>query len=382
MRILDLTQYEAGPSATQALAFMGADVVKVERPAGGDPGRSSPVVGHSYFVNWNCNKRSLALDVAEPAGRELFLRLAPSFDVVVENFGPGVIERLELGYEHVRAVHPSVIYASVKGFGADGPYAAYKCFDAVAQAMSGAFSVTGEPDGPPTAPGPTIADCGTGMQLAAAILAAYVQKLRTGEGQRVELSMQEAMTYYMRTRLAFSDWGAQAVPRLGAGINSLMALYACRPFGPNDYVQLMALPAMFPAVCTAMGRPELLERFTGAALVANDEALTAEIAAWTAQRTKYEAMHELAAAGVPAGAVLDTKDLHEDPHLLARGFVKRITHPELGELPVLGWPARLSASDTPLTSSPLLGQHTDAVLAEAGLDAEEVAALRAKGVLA
>src|SRR5215217_4417088 len=195
MRILDLSQYEAGPSATQALAWLGADVVKVERPGAGDPGRGGQFIHDpAYFMNWNANKRSVALDIGIPEGRALLLEMLPRFDVVVENFGPGVVERLELDYDQVRAVHPPVIYASVKGFGLSGPYADYKCFDSVAMAMAGAFSVTGLPEGPPLPPGPTMGDAGTGMQLALAICAAYIQRLRTGEGQRIELSMQEAMT--------------------------------------------------------------------------------------------------------------------------------------------------------------------------------------------
>jgi formyl-CoA transferase len=213
LRILDMTQYEAGTSCTQALAWLGADVVKIESPDFGDPGRgvATGTDYSAYFCNWNANKRSVTLDLSKPAGHDLFMRLLPRFDVFIENYGPGVVERLGLEYDTLRAAHPSLIYAQLKGFGSSGPYAGYKSYDMVAQAAAGAFSVTGEPDGPPLLPGPTTGDSGTGVQMGMAILAAYVQRLRTGLGQRIEISMQEAMTYFMRTRIAFgADWGNQA----------------------------------------------------------------------------------------------------------------------------------------------------------------------------
>ena len=218
LRILDMTQYEAGTSCTQALAWMGADVVKVEPPGVGDPGRG---VGRTqetrystYFCNWNANKKSVAINLRSPRGREIFLDLVPKFDVFVENYGPGVIERLELDYDVLKKIHPPIIYARLKGFGTFGPYSGFKSYDMIAQAAGGAFSVTGTPDGPPTCPGPTMGDSGTGVQLAMAILGAYVQRLRTGKGQSIEISMQEAMTYFMRTRIAVgAKWGTAVTRR-------------------------------------------------------------------------------------------------------------------------------------------------------------------------
>ncbi len=387
MRILDLTQYEAGPSATQALAWLGADVVKVERPQVGDPGRSTGGSSSPYFHHWNANKRSVALELSTPTGRQLLLDMVPRFDVVVENFGPGVVEKLGLGFEDVRAVHPGVIYASVKGFGLTGPYADYKCFDSVAMAMGGAFSVTGEVGGEPLPPGITVGDSGTGVQLALSITAAYVQKLRTGEGQRIELSMQEAVTYYMRTRLAIGGgWGEEAAPRTGKGRGALLDLYRCQPFGPNDYIYLMAVTdGMWKAVPGAIGKPELLtdERFTSnKGRMINAKALHDEIEAFTSQRTKHEAMSALADAGVPCGAVLDTAELHRDPHLVARGFVHDVDIPGHGPAKMLGWPARLSNSSVELQLAPALGAHTDEVLAgELGLDNATLVKLHEDGVL-
>ena len=389
LRILDLTQYEAGPSATQALAWLGADVVKIERPGQGEPGRGGAMLaGSGYFFNWNANKRSLALDVATPEGRDVFLRLVPGFDVVVENFGPGVIERLNLGYEQVRLVNRAVIYASVKGFGSEGPYADFKCFDGIAMAMSGAFSVTGLRDGTPLPPGPTMGDVGTGVQLALAICAAYVQKLRTGVGQRIELAMQEAMTYYMRTRIGLgSDFGEKVAPRADIGRGALVTLYPCAPFGSNDYIYVMAITdGMWQALCGAIGQTELTsdDRFaTDAGRNKNAEDLRLIVEAWTKQHNKHDAMRVLAGAGVPCGATLDTRELHNDPHLVARGFVQDVAHPQRGSVKMMGWPARMSESSVPIIPASSLGAHTNEVLStELGLDGDALDQLRARGVIA
>ena len=390
MRILDMTQYEAGTSCTQALAWMGADVVKVERPGSGDPGRGL-VMGlwedSEYFVNWNSNKRSITIDLNRPEGRDLLLKMLPKYDVFVENYGPGVIEKLDLGYEVMKATHPGVIYARIKGFGTSGPYSNYKCFDTVAQAASGAMSITGEGVGPPMRIGPTVGDVGTGVQLALAITAAYVQKLRTGTGQLIEISMQEAMTYFMRTMIAMgSKWGQQSAERRGNGSNPIVNLFPCKPFGPNDYVYLMSVaPRMWTDLCNVIGRPEL----------ENDpqfkdhdsrrdhaEELMEEISKWTRERTKHEAMHQLCEGNVPASAVFDTKDLFNDPHLLERGFIHTVEHEGLGPVRLLGWPAQLSESHVDIQAAPLLGRHTDEVLAsDLGLGEEDIERLRGTGAI-
>ncbi len=389
LRILDMTQYEAGTSCTQALAWFGADVVKVEQPGTGDPGRgvARGTDNSPYFCNWNSNKRSVALNLADPKGRELFLEMVPHYDVFVENYGPGVIEKLGLEYEDLQAVHPGIIYARLKGFGTSGPYAGFKSYDSVAQAAAGAFSVTGNPDGPPMRPGPTVGDSGTGVQLGMAILAAYVQKLRTGKGQVIEISMQEAMTYFMRTVVAIgAEWGMAESPRTGNALGAPTNLYPCKPFGPNDYLFIMVVTTrMWDTLCAAIDRPELTvdPRFAeGPDRLENSAALIEEISQWTRERTKYEAMEELGAAGVPCSANLSTADLFTDPHLVERGFVHEVQHDALGPIKLLGWAPRLSESDVPITAAPLLGQHTDDVLkTDLGLDAEAVASLRDAGVL-
>ena len=385
LRILDMTQYEAGTACTQCLAWLGADVVKVEAPGAGDPGRS--IIGmNGYFWAWNSNKRSVALDLRRPEGRELLLRMAPHYDVFIENYGPGVIEKLDLGYDALKAVKPDVIYARIKGFGLDGPWAGYKCYDMVAQAAAGTFSVTGEADGPPMRPGPTIGDSGTGVQMALAIAAAYVQKLKTGQGQMIEMSMQEAVTYYMRTAMSQTNFGERPTLRTGSGPTPTLRLYPCKGGGPNDYVYVMAVtPRMWEALCKAIGREELLAdpRFKDERTrFKHRDVLQEAIGAWTSVRDKYEAMRLLAEGGVPASAVLDTKDLYDNPHMNARGFIQEVDHPERGRVRLHGWPARMSASEVPIKAAPGLGEHSAEVLAEdLGLDAAAVNQLTADGVI-
>jgi formyl-CoA transferase len=387
MRVLDMTQYEAGTSCTQLLAWLGADVVKVEPPGRGDPGRG---VTHGlqvsqYFLNYNSNKRSLTIDLARAEGRDLLLQLVPKYDVFVENYGPGVIERLNIGYDVMREINPGIIYARLKGFGLDGPYSNYKCYDWVAQAGAGAFSVTGDADGPPMMPGTTVGDSGTGVQLALAITAAYVQKQRSGTGQLVEIAMQEAVTLFMRTQ-GLQNWGQAPAVRSGSRRGPATGLYPCAGDGPNDYIFLMvATSRMWDTLFTCMGRPELAldPRFDSAAVrQENGDELYELIAGWTRERSKYEAMRELGEAGVPCSAVLDTHELFTDPHLTARGLIQTVTHPTAGPVQIMRMPARLSDSNVPLAAAPLLGQHTDAVLADdLGLDERALESLRCDGVI-
>jgi len=382
MRILDMTQYEAGPSCTQALAWLGADVVKVEAPGIGDPGRVL-AGSDAYFWNWNLNKRSVVLNLRNPRGRQVLLDLVPKFDVIIENYAPGVIGRLDLEYETIKKVHPSIIYAQVKGYGNSGPYSDYLAYDMCAQAAAGTFSITGDRDGPPTLPGVTVGDSGTGMQLGMAILAAYIQKLRTGEGQRIEISMQEAITYYMRTHLAnLGNWGQNVVPRNGSQIGAAPSgLYACKPGGPNDYAFVLAITTPhIDKLFMAIDRPDLIvdERFDDfmKRLERTDE-LHAEVEKWTLERTKHEVMKILGEAAVPCSATMDTAELYDDPHLNERGFIKTLPHPKLGDVRMLGFPTRMSANAVEMTPPPELGQHTDAVLSkELGLDASALVDLR------
>lgn len=390
MRVLDFTQYEAGPSCCQYLAWLGADVVKVEPPRG-EPGRKTGAAeGKSqYFENYNANKRSVAVDVSTDAGRDLVRQLVAGFDVFVENQGPRVMEKLGLDPASLQAVHPALIYARIKGYGLSGPYAEYRSFDMLAQAAAGLFSLTGAPDGPPMRPGGTFGDTATGAHTAMAILAAYVQMQRTGEGQVIEMSMHEVMTMFIRTT-GTRDWNldGEAVPRIGNRLGGAPTdMYACAPFGPNDYVFVMVgTVRMWEAMCKVIDRVDLLEdpRFaTGSGRAEHEEILNAEIAAWCRTKTKHEAMTLLADAGVAASAIMDTQDVFHDPHLKARGFVQEVPHPEYGSVLLLDKPFRLEKSDVPLRAAPVLGVDTDSVLgSELGLAADELAALRAEGVIA
>ena len=394
MRILDMTQYEAGTSCTQALALLGADVVKVEQPGQGDPGRGvrDDKLDSPYFIAWNSNKRSVAIDLSTRRGRELLLELAPHYDVFVENYGPGVMERLDLSYDVFKKVNPSIIYARIKGFGLSGPFAEFKCFDPIAQNAAGAFSTTGYADGPPTMPKAAVGDSGTGMQLAFAIAAAYIQKLRTGEGQHIELSMQEAMTYYMRTYVSQTEgWGESVVPRNGNGFGfSASDLYPCKPLpgsdGANDYVYIILTTSrMWDTLCTAMDRPELTidPRFAeDESRVEHQKELQEQIRSWTLQHTKWEAMDILGKAGVPCSATHDTYDLFHNPHFEARGFIQHLEHPKWGQIRQLGWAPHLSASEVPMKAAPLLGEHTTEVLCDdLGLESEDLAKLQEKGIV-
>ena len=385
MRVLDMTQYEAGTSCTQLLAWLGADVVKIESPRG-DPGRGVKVPSGlpQYFLNYNSNKRSAVIDLACEEGRGLLLRMAPSFDVFVENYGPGVIEKLGLTYEAMREANPSIIYARLKGFGLSGPYSGFPSYDWVAQAAGGAFSVTGAAGGPPTRPGPTIGDSGTGTQLALAITAAYVQKQRTGEGQFIEISMQEAVTLFMRT-LGLRTWGEAPDERTGSRRGPGTDVYPCKGGGPNDYLFVMVVTtAQWDAFCTAIGMPELISdpRFeTQRGRFEHSAEFHDLVEAWMLERTKHEAMRELASAGVPCSATLDTHELFTDPHLRERGLVEELEHPELGSVKVMRMPAMLSGSDVPIALAPALGEHTREVLEGLGFGEDEVGGLFERGVI-
>jgi formyl-CoA transferase len=395
IRVIDFTHDQAGPSCTQMLAWLGADVIKIERPPYGDRARrlwnsDNPNLDSFFFLLLNSNKRSTVINLKAEEGREAARRLIREADIVAENLGPGVMERLGLGYEAVKELNPRAIYASVKGFGSYGPYSGYKCFEPVAQATSGAMSVTGEAGGPPMVNGANIGDSGTGMHLTIAILAALVQRERTGRGQLVEVAMQEAVLNL--TRVKYTQTLASGTPLARTGNRSATGgwsdLLRCSGGGTNDYVYMIIPPdnpEMFDAVTEVIGRPELRadERFaTPPARAKNGAALTAEIERWTAGREKREVMKAFAGRGIVCGAVLDTAEVLADPHLRERETIFDLEHPTRGRFSVIGCPVRLSDSPVAARRAPLMGEHTEDVLRTlAGYSAEELQKLRAGKVI-
>jgi formyl-CoA transferase len=395
IRVIDFTHDQAGPSCTQMLAWLGADVIKIERPPYGDRARrlwnaDNPNVDSFFFLLLNSNKRSTVVNLRAEEGKEIARRLIKDADIVAENLGPGVMQRLGLGYEAVKELNPRLVYASVKGFGSYGPYSAYKCFEPVAQATSGAMSVTGEAGGPPMVNGANIGDSGTGMHLAMAILAALVQRHRTGRGQLVEVAMQEAVLNL--TRVKYTQTLANGTPLDRTGNRSATGgwsdLVRCAGSGKNDYVYMIVPPdnpEMFEAATEVIGRPELRtdERFaTAAARAKNGAALTAEIERWTQGREKHEVMKAFASRGIVCGAVLDTAEVLADPHLRERETIFDLEHPTRGRYSVIGSPLRLSDSPIAAARAPLKGEHTAEVLQSlAGYSPDEIEGLRRKQVI-
>ncbi|MCH8186461.1 MAG: CoA transferase [Chloroflexi bacterium] len=394
IRVIDLTQFEAGTSCTQMLAWLGADVIKVEEPLRGDPGRWS-VAGpddadSSYFLNLNANKRSVTLNLKAEAGRETFFELVKQGDIVAENLAPDALERLGLGYDVLSRVNPKIILARVKGFGTYGPYSGYKSFDPVAQAAGGAFCATGVPGGPPTRPGVTIGDTGTGMHTVIGILAALWQRQATGKGQIVEVSMQDAVVNFARVWMRDFNETHKSPERRGNGWSGMPAVgtFRCAPGGPDDYVYIIGMPRrarMWHALLRTIGREELIEepRYSDPSQF---EEIAGEvngvIEAWTMQRTKHEAMRLLGEAGVPASACFNAEDIYSDAHLREREMIVEIDHPTRGLFAMPGCPVKLSDSPVSVTPAPLLGQDNSDVYAELlGYDEQKLAELKAAEVI-
>jgi formyl-CoA transferase len=372
MKVLDMTQYEAGTSCTQYLSWLGAEVIKIESPFG-DPGRlvqnhRQTTPGDSqYFMNYNSGKKSVVLNLKTERGRQLFLELVPQFDAFVENYGPNVLESFGIDTEHMQSINPRLIIARIKGFGLTGPNAAFNVFDPVAQAAGGALSITGEPDGPPMPIGPTYADTGTGVQVALGIVSAYVSALKTGLGQVIDASMQECVTMFMRTA-DMPAWGTHPAQRRGTARGDIGGgMYRCKGDGPNDWLMLFpGTDAMLDGLYTAIGQPELAtdNRFSTSTGLREHKAEFREIIeSWTVQHDKKEAMAILCEAGVPASYVYTTLDLFEDDHLAQREFIHEVQHPENGTVKLMRAPLVMPGIAPP-TRSPLLGEHTEEVLGD------------------
>src|ERR1051326_6263349 len=396
IKIVDFTQFEAGPSCTEALAWLGADVVKIENPKMGDPGRrlrpGQPDTDPYYFHVFNANKKSITVNLKSEAGLNLVKEMLKKADVCMENFAPGAIERLGLGYDVVKALNPSIIYAQVKGFGEGSPYEKNLAFDMIAQACGGTFSVTGDPHGPPTRPGISLGDTGTGMLMAITILGALFKRRETGEGHRIQVAMQDAIMHYMRINFATQGLTGEAAKRGGSKVpgvsNAPMGLYPCAPGGPNDYVYIMtsrANPDHWDRLLKLIGRGDLIGDKSYEKPMHRPErepAGDAIIAEWTRHHTKHEAMQLIGAAGIPAGAVLDTMELQNDPSFEQRGIMQVMNHPEHGDFKMPAWPVRVDGKPSRIASSPVLGQHTEEVLTNwLGLSEADRAVLRRDGAL-
>src|SRR5579875_626447 len=299
IRVLDLTQFEAGPSCTEALAWLGAEVVKVENPQGGEPGRTAFVgppgsPDSYYFFEFNANKKSVTVNLKSERGLALVKELAKKADVMIENMAPGTIERLGLGYDVIRALNPGIIYAQVKGFGEGSPYEHNLAFDMIAQACGGTMSITGEPDGPPIKPGPSLGDTGTGMLMAISILGALYERRATGQGRRLQVAMQDAMLHYIR--IAFQQQAAtgKAAPRNGSrsvtGSPPPAGIFPCAPGGPNDWVYIFARQKdHWHRLLKVLGREDLIgnpDYETPEARRGRTEEVNAMVAEWTRRRRR------------------------------------------------------------------------------------------------
>jgi formyl-CoA transferase len=391
IRVLDLTQYEAGPSCTEMLAWLGADVIKIE-PPGGEPARRGlserPDMDSWFFLLLNANKRGVTLNLKSARGKAMFEQMVAKADIVIENLGPGAMERLGFGWERLSKLNPRIIAASVKGFGSTGPYSGYKSFEWIAQAMGGPMGMTGSPDGPPVRTAGGLGDTGAGLHCAIGILAALVQRNATGVGQQVEVAQQDAVLNLHRIHLREHYVAGKPAPRLGnrSRATAPSNLFRCRPGGPNDYVFIhVANNEMWKALAKAIGRPELGEDSTLAnhrERLARVEEIDGIVEAWTEKQGKHEVMEILGAAGVPCGAVLDSGEILSNEHLIGRGMVVEMEHPTRGRFPMPGNPVRLSGSSTELTPAPLLGQHSAEIYGElCGIGADELEKLKEEGVV-
>lgn len=402
IRVLDMTHVQSGPSATQLMAWLGADVVKLEAPTGDITRaqlRDIPDADSLYFTMLNSNKRSITLNTKTERGKQLLTELIRRSDVMVENFGPGAIDRMGFTWDRIREINPRIVYASIKGFG-DGPYTDFKAYEVVAQAMGGSMATTGFEDGPPMATGAQIGDSGTGVHAVAAVLAALLQRTRTGRGQRVNVAMQHAVLNLCRVKLRDQqrlahgplaeypneDFGDE-VPRSGNASGGGQPGWAvkCAPGGPNDYVYVIVQPAGWKPITRLIGRPELAEDpgwATPGARLPRLAKMFQLIEEWTTTLPKWQVLEKLNAESIPCGPILSTKEIIEDSSLAANDMVVEVEHPERGSYVTVGSPLKLSDSPVDITASPLLGEHNEEIyIGELGLGDEELRLLKSDGVI-
>jgi formyl-CoA transferase len=403
IRILDMSHVQAGPTGTQLMAWMGADVIKLEPPTGDITRgqlRDVPNADSLYFTMLNCNKRSITINMKSPDGNQVVAELLKKSDVVVENFGPGVIDRLGFSWEKVHKVNPRIVMASIKGFGSTGPYADFKAYENVAQAMGGAMSTTGVPEGPPFVTGAQIGDTGTGLHMVIGILAALHQRNRTGEGQYVEVAMMDGVMNLCRvkfrdhqrlTRGSLSEYSVRTAQGMGdvprAGNDSVGGQLGnaihCKPHGPNDWLYVVVQEVVWDALATKIGGEQFAKDPRLASIAErrkNQNEVWKKLNEFAANYTKRELMATLNDLDVPCGPIMGTADLADDEHVRGRQMWVELDHPRRGKWFNVGMPIKLSASPPRIERSPLLGEHTDQVLQEVlGYDEAKIKALKQAG---
>ncbi len=409
VRILDMTHVQSGPTCTQLLAWFGADVIKIERPGVGDITRGQlrdiPDVDSLYFTMLNHNKRSVTLNPKTEHGTKIFTKLIEECDVMVENFGPGAIDRMGFPWEKIQEINPRMIYASIKGFG-PGPYDDCKVYENVAQCTGGAASTTGFLDGVPTVTGAQIGDSGTGLHLALGIVTALFQREQSGKGQRVECAMQDGIINLCRVKLRdqqrlahgplneYSQHGegipfGEVTPRAGndSGGGQPGTILKCKGWetDPNAYLYFIAQAAVWSNICDLIGKSEWKddpEYATPAVRLNKMKDIFATIEEWTMTLDKFEVMERCNPLNIPVGPILSMKEISEEPSLRDTGTIVEIEHPERGNYLSVGNPIKLSASPSDVIRSPLLGEHTDEVLESVvGLSGEEIAAAHESGAV-
>ncbi len=409
VRVLDFTHVQSGPTCTQLLAYMGADVIKVERPGVGDITRSQlrdiPGVDSLYFTMLNGNKRSITVDSKHPKGKEIIERLIKYCDVLVENFAPGTLDRMGFSWERVHELNPRIIMASVKGFG-PGPYEECKVYENVAQCAGGSASTTGFRDGPPLVTGAQIGDSGTGLHLAFGIVCALYQRMRTGRGQRVLAAMQDGVLNLCRVKLRdqqrlkhgplteYSQYGegipfGDTVPRAGndSGGGQPGWILKCKGWetDPNAYIYFITQAPVWGAICDLIGKPEWKtdpDYATPNARLPRLRKIFDTIEQWTMTKTKFEVMDICNKLDIPVGPILSMKEIAEEPSLRATGTVVEVDHPTRGKYLTVGNPVKMSDSITEVKRSPLLGEHTEEILTKVlGYSAKEYEEIKASGAI-
>ena len=385
IRILDMTHVQAGPTSSQLMGFLGADVIKLESPMGDATRkqlRDVPDADSLYFTMLNCNKRSITVNLKNDQGKEVFTDLVKTCDVMMENFGPGVLDRLGFGWERVHEINPRIVMASIKGFGSEGPYAAFKAYENVAQAMGGSMSTTGFLDGPPVVTGAQIGDSGTGVHLMAGILAALLQRERTGKGQYVECAMMDCVMNLARVKWRdhqriengpMPEYSIQEfedfTPRAGndSGGGQLGNAVQCKPGGTNDYIYIVVQEHVWKPLAKRIGGEALVKdtRFDNINVRRENQAeMWKMLEEFASNYTKRELMEVLNEIDVPCGPIMSTMDLANDEHVKLREMYVELDHPERGKWYNLGCPIKLSDSPVEVTRSPLLGEHTEEILAQ------------------